>query len=535
LRSVTPNQQSPAPSPQTQTLTPTAPTQTPTPASPGPQSQTPALASPTPQTQTPASTAQSTTQSPPTSGMQTQPVVPAQPVFGGYMMMAVPVIGYYYAQPAASQGATAQAVTSPGTPAMPSVVSPGTMMQPMTSPGSAATVSPGMAMQPMAAPGMAPMVPSGMLMQPITTAGLAMQPWASPWTTVQPGTAPAQPAITTQQAGFSTTATAALQMPFQITAGVTQGFGPTSYAAEPPYDGYAHFHTGIDFGVPSGTAITAAASGRVVAAGWDDSGFGIRVLIDHGNGTRTLYGHLQSALVAPGDTVQAGQEIGLSGSTGNSSGPHLHFGVENNGRWVDPAPYLQGPAGTVSTGASAPLTPANPAVAPTPANADGTAALSSTLAPIRGGQTDTTTNPAPATAQSATSPAVLNFSNLIRQVSLATGVSSSLLSSVVHAESSGDPHAVSPDNARGLMQLTDTVAQTYGVKDVFDPQQNLMGGALYLRNLLQRYSGNETLALAAYNAGPGAVDQYGGVPPYSETRDYVQRVLALQRQYASAP
>ena len=83
------------------------------------------------------------------------------------------------------------------------------------------------------------------------------------------------------------------------------------------------------------------------------------------------------------------------------------------------------------------------------------------------------------------------------------------------------------------MQLMDGTAAQYGVTDSFDPQQNLQGGAAFLRDLLQRYQGNEQLALAAYNAGPGAVAKYGGVPPYPETQQYIQRVLALQTQYAS--
>ncbi len=105
-----------------------------------------------------------------------------------------------------------------------------------------------------------------------------------------------------------------LAMPFQGSAPLTQSFGPTPYLAEPAYDGYSHFHTGLDYGLPLGTAIDAAAGGTVVAAGWDTTGFGNRVIVDHGNGVRTLYGHLQKVEVQPGDVVAAGQEIGLSGS-----------------------------------------------------------------------------------------------------------------------------------------------------------------------------------------------------------------------------
>lgn len=100
-----------------------------------------------------------------------------------------------------------------------------------------------------------------------------------------------------------------------------------------------------------------------------------------------------------------------------------------------------------------------------------------------------------------------------------------LLASIVHAESGGNPSAVSRAGARGLMQLMPATAATLGVQDSFQPQQNVSGGTAYLDALLTRYSGNLALALAAYNAGPEAVDHYGGIPPYPETRAYVARVI----------
>jgi len=132
------------------------------------------------------------------------------------------------------------------------------------------------------------------------------------------------------------------QLPFSGPVAVTQPFGPTPYLAEPPYAGYPHFHIGIDFALPMGTEIVAASAGQVVQAGWDTTGFGNRVVLDHGHGVRTLYGHLDQVDVMDGDTVQAGQRIGLSGTSGNSSGPHLHFGVMADGVWVDPVPALAG-------------------------------------------------------------------------------------------------------------------------------------------------------------------------------------------------
>ncbi len=100
-----------------------------------------------------------------------------------------------------------------------------------------------------------------------------------------------------------------------------------------------------------------------------------------------------------------------------------------------------------------------------------------------------------------------------------------LLESVIRAESGGNIRAVSRTGARGLMQLMPGTAEQLGVTDSFAADQNIQGGTAYLNSLLERYHDNLTLALAAYNAGPAAVDKYHGVPPYRETRSYVQRVI----------
>jgi soluble lytic murein transglycosylase-like protein len=100
-----------------------------------------------------------------------------------------------------------------------------------------------------------------------------------------------------------------------------------------------------------------------------------------------------------------------------------------------------------------------------------------------------------------------------------------LLASVVHAESGGDPHAVSRAGARGLMQLMPGTAAHLGVTNSFDPEGNVNGGSAYLDALLTRYHDNLPLALAAYNAGPAAVDRYHGVPPFRETQAYVAKVI----------
>jgi soluble lytic murein transglycosylase-like protein len=106
-----------------------------------------------------------------------------------------------------------------------------------------------------------------------------------------------------------------------------------------------------------------------------------------------------------------------------------------------------------------------------------------------------------------------------------------LLKAVVQAESNFSADAVSHAGAKGLMQLMDGTAQQLGVVNPFNPIENIDGGARFLAQLLQRYRGNETLALAAYNAGPGAVDYWGELPPYQETQTYVPRILQLREQY----
>lgn len=123
------------------------------------------------------------------------------------------------------------------------------------------------------------------------------------------------------------------------------------------------------------------------------------------------------------------------------------------------------------------------------------------------------------------------FEPIIDQCSLEFGVDKSLVKAVIHAESGYNPNAVSPKGASGLMQLMPQTARDLKVANSFDPRENIRGGVRYLRFLLDTFKGNEALALAAYNAGLSRVAQYGGVPPYQETRTYVDRVLNYRRNY----
>jgi soluble lytic murein transglycosylase-like protein len=115
------------------------------------------------------------------------------------------------------------------------------------------------------------------------------------------------------------------------------------------------------------------------------------------------------------------------------------------------------------------------------------------------------------------------------------GIDPALLAGLVRQESNFDPTVGSPAGARGLTQLMPGTAAALGVTDVTDPQQSLEGGAKYLKQQLDAFGGDITKALAAYNAGPGAVQRYGGVPPYAETQNYVQKVQAFAAAYRGTP
>ena len=117
------------------------------------------------------------------------------------------------------------------------------------------------------------------------------------------------------------------------------------------------------------------------------------------------------------------------------------------------------------------------------------------------------------------------YSRIINEASEKYNIDPKIIQAVIKQESGGDPKEVSPKGAKGLMQLMDGTAEMLGVSDSLDVRQNIFGGTKYLASLMKKYDGDIKQSLAAYNSGPGTVDKYGGIPPFAETRKYVENIV----------
>ncbi len=126
------------------------------------------------------------------------------------------------------------------------------------------------------------------------------------------------------------------------------------------------------------------------------------------------------------------------------------------------------------------------------------------------------------------------YEPIINEAARTYNIDKNLIKAVIKAESGGNNYAVSPVGAKGLMQIIDSTAKSLGIRNVFDPRENIFGGTKYLKNMLETFDGNLELALAAYNAGPGNVVKYGGIPPFRETINYVNRVKSFYAKFSSS-
>jgi len=151
--------------------------------------------------------------------------------------------------------------------------------------------------------------------------------------------------------------------------------------------------------------------------------------------------------------------------------------------------------------------------------------------PAQSSKTSGTSSPQPVLPSASVQKRIESYSDTIQAASQKFGVNANLIKAVMASESGGKPNAQSSKDAKGLMQLIDSTASDMGVKNVWNPQQNIFGGAKYLKQMLDKFQGDLPRAVASYNAGPAAVEKHGGVPPIKETKEYVSKVLNYLQQF----
>lgn len=296
-----------------------------------------------------------------------------------------------------------------------------------------------------------------------------------------------------------------------------------------PTDGIYQLHAGVDLASAAAAPILAAAAGRVTFAGWA-GGAGNLVVLDHGGATTTQYMHLSSLTVRVGQSVAAGQQIGIQGSTGDSTGAHLHFEVRQSGSPTNPRPWLQahGIALPALKGWSeAPAPTGVPAGPNTPAAGEA-AAVSTGVGCAPPGPLNHGEIPAPYRPW------------VVKAGAVCAEVPAALIAAQIHTESAWNPRAVNNDSgAQGPAQFLPGTFTEHGRDDdgnglasPFDIADAVMAMARYDCHLAQQLRGRVSgdlidHVLAAYNAGSATVLLHGGIPPYNETRAYVSSVRAL--------
>jgi soluble lytic murein transglycosylase-like protein len=150
------------------------------------------------------------------------------------------------------------------------------------------------------------------------------------------------------------------------------------------------------------------------------------------------------------------------------------------------------------------------------------------------GSTNTGTDATSVTPSDESLNRLNNYESQINEASDSFGVDKNIIKSIIMTESAGNKNAVSSAKAKGLMQLMDSTATDMGVKNSFNPRENILGGTKYFAQMLRQYNGDTKLALAAYNAGPKNVDKYNGVPPFDETKNYINKVLSYFNHFNEA-